>query len=327
MLLVNTKGTIEEVNHQACLIMGLDHSQIIGQTFSWLYNQIQLKGCNISQIYKEIIETQSHSFMCPLLNKNGEFKYVKLTCHYMVDERFFIQMEDKTETLSLKEQLAQLESLSNLGELAASIAHEIRNPMTSLKGFTQLMRTETNARGNNYLSVIEQEIERIDKILNEFLLLSKPKQFSLESTNLNSLVAEVVEFMEPQALLVGVSLVAEYKSVNDAIYTDSVIIKQLLINSIKNAIEAMEDGGQIHITASIKDSEAEISIHDQGTGIDLENLQQYFHPFYTTKKSGTGLGLAHAARVMEEMKGRIEVANNLAGGASFYFYFPSVVKN
>lgn len=239
----------------------------------------------------------------------------------ITDQMYFILIEDLTEQLSLKERLAQSESLNNLGQLAASIAHEIRNPMTSLKGFAQLMETETSDRGTRYIRIIEQELDRIDKILNEFLTLSKPKQLNIEVIEANELIQCIIDFMSPQALLTGVIIDFDYK---EPIYfeADLLLTKQLLINSIKNALEAMHDGGTICVSLSKRDNEVLISVQDQGTGIDLENLPMYFEAFYTTKENGTGLGLAHAAQVMKDLNGRIEIDNNLSGGASFYYYFP-----
>lgn len=328
IIIINEFRRIEELNQQAAIQLGLSQNQLINQSFTELINILTITPADIFSIKKGLTEKGYHELDTSLSSGGGLCKYLTVHIHKITEEnKYFIQLADCTEKLSLQQKLAQAESLTNLGELAASIAHEIRNPMTSLKGFTQLMLSETNDRGTKYLQVIQQEIDRIDKILNEFLMLSKPKQYTLETINLQQLVMDVVDFMSPQALLYGVELKRIHRTSVEKIYADPITMKQLLINSIKNAIEAMQDGGTITVVVDSRDNEIEISIHDEGTGVDLTNLEQYFQVFYTTKESGTGLGLAHAARVMEDMKGRVEVSNNLAGGASFYFYFPILLAN
>lgn len=275
-----------------------------------------------TQLTKILKSEQSATEIFPIMNGRGLFKSLKLTLHWMAaDKMYFVLLEDYTEQLSLKERLAQSESLNNLGQLAASIAHEIRNPMTSLKGFAQLMEKETSDRGSRYIRIIEQELDRIDKILNEFLTLSKPKQLDIETIEANKIIQDILDFMSPQALLTSIKIVFE-KQAPLYFEADRLLTKQLLIDSIKNAIEAMQDGGTIHVALVKKEDEVIISVQDEGEGMDLEKLPMYFEAFYTTKENGTGLGLAHAAQVMKDLNGRIEIDNNLSGGASFYYYFP-----
>lgn len=326
ILVINRLGMIEEINLYACNQFGMDREQLINQPISLIYKHMQLSKEELFSIKLQLFNLERYQSTLALITSQEENVYLHVTVDYMQDEeKFFVQLGDCTETVFMQKQLAQAESLTNLGELAASIAHEIRNPMTCLKGFTQLMQVEVSERGTKYLQVIEQEIDRIDKILNEFLELSKPKTRVREERNVQEIVDDVLNFMAPQALLYGVHLQLVYRSRVHFLYVDSIVIKQLLINSIKNAIEAMQDGGTIRIVVDSHDGEVEISIHDEGTGLDLDHLNRYFEAFYTTKETGTGLGLAHASRVMEDLRGRIEVENNLAGGASFYYFFPTAV--
>ena len=326
ILVINRLGMIEEIKLYACNQFGLKREQLINQPISMVYEYVELSKEELFSIKLQQFNLERYQTTLALVTRREENVYLHMTIDYMQDEeKFFVQLGDCTETVYMQKQLAQAESLTNLGELAASIAHEIRNPMTSLKGFTQLMQTEASERRGKYLQVIEQEIDRIDKILNEFLELSKPKTRAREERNVQEIVDDVLNFMAPQALLYGVQLELVYRSKVHFLYVDSIVIKQILINSIKNAIEAMQDGGTNRIVVDSHDGEIEISIHDEGTGLDLNHLNRYFEAFYTTKESGTGLGLAHASRVMEDLRGRIEVANNLAGGARFYYFFPTAI--
>ena len=326
ILVVNQLGIIEEINLYACNQFGFERDQLVNQPISTIYKYLHLSKEELFSMKLQLFNLERYQSTIALVNVRQEKVYLHATIDFMNEEqKFFVQLGDCTETVFMQKQLAQAEALTNLGELAASIAHEIRNPMTSLKGFTQLMQTEASERSTKYLQVIEQEIDRIDKILNEFLELSKPKTRVREECNVQEIVDDILNFMAPQALLYGVQLQLVYRSKIHFLYMDSIIMKQILINTIKNAIEAMQDGGTIRIVVDSHDGEIEISIHDEGTGLDLEHLNRYFEAFYTTKETGTGLGLAHASRVMEDLRGRIEVANNLAGGASFYYFFPTTV--
>lgn len=322
ILVIDATGCIREINQNALELFGVERAVIENQSIRSVQSQFKIASDIVKQIETPLKNDQHASGVFPLMNGKGIFKCLKLTIHWMTpDQMYFALVEDLTEQLSLKERLAQSESLNNLGQLAASIAHEIRNPMTSLKGFAQLMETETSDRGCRYIRIIEQELDRIDQILNEFLTLSKPKQLNIETIEANELIQCIVDFMSPQALLTGI--VIEFESQLPFYFeADHLLTKQLLINSIKNAIEAMQDGGTIYVSVMKREDEVVISVQDEGTGIDLENLPMYFEAFYTTKENGTGLGLAHAAQVMRDLNGRIEIDNNLSGGASFYYYFP-----
>lgn len=322
IMVIDESGCICEVNQNALDLLGVERQDIEQQPVRYLQTKFKIASAVVNQLSIHLKNEQSASEIFPIMNGSGLFKSFKLTIHWMAaDQMYFVLLEDFTEHLSLKERLAQSESLNNLGQLAASIAHEIRNPMTSLKGFAQLMERETSDRGCRYIRIIEQELDRIDKILNEFLTLSKPKQLDIEMIEGNELIQCILDFMSPQALLTGIRIDFD-KQAPLYFEADRLLTKQLLINSIKNAIEAMQDGGTIHVALVKKEDEVIISVQDEGEGIDLEKLPMYFEAFYTTKEKGTGLGLAHAAQVMKDLNGRIEIDNNLSGGASFYYYFP-----
>lgn len=328
IIVVDPAGIVQEINLCACDLFEINREELIGKQYYHLLSHIQIDADLLNGLRNQLSTGKYAQIPCPITTASKVVKFFNVSIYIMEEqEGYFIRVEDKTEQLSLRERLAQSESLNNLGQLAASIAHEIRNPMTSLKGFTQLMSLEASERGLKYIGIIEQEIERIDKILNEFLDLSKPKKLEIKKYDAFKLVSEVIDFMQPQALLAGINIHTFYKTPITHFETDCILTKQLLINSIKNAIEAMEDGGTICVQVEQKDNEVIISIHDEGPGLDLDEIQKYFQAFYTTKKCGTGLGLAHASQVMKDMNGRIEVANNLSGGASFYYYFPLIHRN
>ncbi|MFK4998504.1 ATP-binding protein [Bacillus sp. N9] len=235
--------------------------------------------------------------------------------------------KDITELKEKTNQIKQLDKLGAVGQLAAGIAHEIRNPLTSVKGFVQLLSEETNSK---YSQIITSEIERIEFIMNEFLVLAKPQQeMRLKSEKINNIVKDVISFMNPEALLHNVEIVKEF---NEAppVFCESKQIKQVIINMIKNAIEAMPIGGTIHIkTATLPNGYAAIEIIDEGIGIAKERLKRLREPFYSNKEKGTGLGVMICYKIIEDHGGTIQFTSKEGLGTKVQIFLPpaTVPKN
>ncbi|WP_412176979.1 ATP-binding protein [Lysinibacillus macroides] len=212
--------------------------------------------------------------------------------------------------------------------MAASIAHEIRNPLTSLKGFTELLKLNADDESRMYLSVIDSELQRMEQILSELLVLSKPTTMKMELLELDQLVKQVIEFMLPDALMKDIAI--QYISPSQQIYIggNENRLKQVFVNLIKNAMESMHSGGTITIEMLTNDCAiAELLIKDEGAGMDSTTLKNLFQPFYTTKTKGTGLGLAFVKKVIEEHDGAIGVNSELQKGTSFHLQFPIYTFN
>ncbi|WP_264987393.1 sensor histidine kinase [Lysinibacillus piscis] len=208
-----------------------------------------------------------------------------------------------------------------------SIAHEIRNPITSLKGFTELLKLNADNESLMYLSVIDTELQRMDQILSELLVLSKPANMKVELVELDYLMKQVIEFMLPDAIMKNIMI--QY-SATSPIYIggNSGRLKQVFINLIKNAMESMHTGGTITVELKKIDcSMVTVVIKDEGMGMDSQTLQNLFQPFYTTKSTGTGLGLAFVKKVIEDHEGFISVDSELQKGTAFQLYFPSCTFN
>ncbi|WP_053104093.1 ATP-binding protein [Bacillus sp. FJAT-27231] len=213
------------------------------------------------------------------------------------------------------------DKLGMIGQLAAGIAHEIRNPLTAVKGFVQLLGKETNSQ---YNEIIVSELERIEFIMNEFLFLAKPQQdMKLETRNMNKLIKEVVNFMKPEALLNDVTIHVRCDSSLPLVCCEPQQIKQVMINLIKNAVEAMPSGGNILIqTAAKSRGYASIEVCDEGIGIPEDKLQKLFEPFYTSKETGTGLGLMVSKKIIEDHKGSLTFSSEVGKGTAALILLP-----
>ncbi|HDR7793247.1 TPA: two-component sensor histidine kinase [Bacillus luti] len=218
----------------------------------------------------------------------------------------------------------ETESLAVIGTMSTTIAHEIRNPLTALKGFTQ-MQKEKNPVDTMSYDIMLQEIERINGFVSELMLLGKPKPANYEWCNIQDILLYVVQLMESYA--------AQYR-VKFHLYVDGDLpvitgndkqLKQVLLNVIKNGIESMPEGGDIHIRLYKKtEGYVCISVEDQGFGIENEKLEKIGKAFYTTKENGTGLGLMITYKIIKEHQGSIAIQSSIGIGTKVEISLPTV---
>ena len=233
---------------------------------------------------------------------------------------------DVTHRIQMEEQLKKSDTLNIVGELAAGIAHEIRNPLTSLKGFIQLLKGDINGY-DTYFNIIMSELERIESIVHEFLVLAKPQAINYKYFNVIKIMQETIDLLSPQALMDNVELRTYFKEREMNTYCEPNHIKQVFINIVKNAIEATVENSTsekiIHISIhQTEDHWIKVVIQDSGKGISKEKLKRLGEPFYTTKEKGTGLGLMISYKIIKEHGGKIEVASQMNKGTTFSIYLP-----
>ncbi|PLR95897.1 PAS domain S-box protein [Bacillus sp. T33-2] len=228
-----------------------------------------------------------------------------------------IMIRDITEHKKTEEQLEVAEKLSVMGQMAAGIAHEIRNPLTAIKGFTQLQKEAED----KYAEIILEELSRIESFVSDLLVLAKPQDFHLTHTNLTSLIKETVTFVSPQAIMHDVVIDYEHQ---DPIYIDcdQDKIKQVLLNIIQNSIEAMEKGGIINVVLLEENRCAVIKVIDQGIGIPADRIKKLGEPFYSTKEKGTGLGLMISQKIIKNHSGTIEFSSRVNEGTTVTITLP-----
>jgi signal transduction histidine kinase len=231
-------------------------------------------------------------------------------------------IRDISERKKNEELLINSEKLYVAGQLAAGIAHEIRNPLTSLKGFLQLI---ASGRGNkdNFYDIMKSELVRIESIVSELLMLSKPQIYELAFKDTRQMMTDTVNLLETQAILHNV--IIEFQAGSKPLWVMGVEnqLKQVFINVLKNAIEAMPDGGVVTISMSHdEDGAVNIRIQDQGSGISKEQLSKIGQPFYTTKDKGTGLGLMVTYKIVDNHQGQITAESELGIGTTFIIRLP-----
>ncbi|BCB06014.1 hypothetical protein KH172YL63_41470 [Bacillus sp. KH172YL63] len=219
-----------------------------------------------------------------------------------------------------EDMLLRKEKLSVVGELAAGIAHEIRNPLTSIKGFIQLLE-ENEHVSDHYLTVMSSEMDRINQIVGELLILSKPQMREYQPFDMSEVLRYVIKVMGHEALLKGITLNVHLPSSPMYVVGDKNQCIQVFINILKNAIEAMEEG-DIDVDWVIRKNSLTISVQDEGTGIPPERLKKLGEPFFTLKEKGMGLGLTISQKIIEDHKGSLSIESEENKGTCVEITFP-----
>lgn len=261
-----------------------------------------------------------------LVRLDGEILHTEVTIipfEYMGNAAVHIVVRDITEIKKTKEYISQSEKLSMVGELAAGIAHEIRNPLTSLRGFTQLLDSNDN-NNDPYIPIMLGEIDRINTIVSELLLLSKPNEGEFQEVEITNLLHNIVILMNAQANLQNTEIKFHHLFDQKDIIINGLEnkLKQVFINLIKNAMEAMEVGGEITINMSIEGEWLSLHFSDQGCGIPKESLEKIGQPFFTTKEKGTGLGLMVCKSIIDSHHGRMAIQSEVGIGTTITLTFP-----
>ncbi|UCD54127.1 MAG: hypothetical protein JSU76_00025 [Dehalococcoidia bacterium] len=227
-----------------------------------------------------------------------------------------------------EEQLIQAEKLTSLGQMAASIAHEINNPLAGVLVYTKLLSKKLTddifkkEESLDYLSKMETEIGRCSRIIRNLLDFARQTEPMLRLVDINQVIEQVLSMVGHQAQLQNVEVVKEFSPSLPKIMADFDQLQQVFTNLTLNAIQAMPDGGRLTIRSSEVDSEVRVDVQDTGYGISKENMRKLFTPFFTTKEKGkgVGLGLAVAHGIIERHKGRIKVQSEAGKGTTFSVY-------
>lgn len=304
-------------------------------------DQISSELLHLQDLFNLMTPTSSFSFEEYILKAlTQESSTVKMSYTYKGVERcqevmlkldcktqmFILRIVDLTEQERLFEQLAHSDQLCTTGEIAASIAHEVRNPMTTLQGFLQLLEHEVTGNAQMYVNVIQDEVKRMNEILNEMLALSKPVVDEITIFSLSVLIEDVLILLRPKALMDQIHLVNEFNATGSLlIKANPNRIKQVFINLLKNAMEAMSANDTLSVLISEGDQHnVDILISDTGTGMDKELLDTIFLPFITNKPGGTGLGLPFVKKTVQEHGGSISVTSEVGKGTVFHLSFPQI---
>jgi len=237
-------------------------------------------------------------------------------------------MEDIFERTKLQQELQRAEKMNAIGQLAASVAHEIRNPMTVVKGFLQIfLSKDMSEEDHMYLKLMIEELNRAETIINDYLSLAKPDVGKLEIIDGSEMTEQVMDLMSSYAMMSkNISLHTEIRD-QVKIRGNKSELKQVLINILKNGIEAMGDGGKLSMTLGKQGDFGVFIIKDTGIGMTAEELSRLGTAFYSLKERGTGMGLMVCYQIVERMKGQIKVSSKKGEGTIFEIMVPLLMES
>lgn len=274
---------------------------------------------------KAITSEAGHLLTLRLITQTNEIVWIEQKSTPLLDpNNICIGIEGIVRDISVRktmeQDLSRLDRLNAVGQMAASVAHEIRNPMTTVRGYLQFFANKQEF--SNYKSqfgLLIEELDRTNLIIKEYLSLSQHKIVDLKSCQLNTIIESLYPLVKADANATNKDISLDLNVIR-ALYLDDKEIRQLILNLVRNGLEAMTSGGIITISTYEQDGEVILSIKDQGKGIPLNILDNIGKPFLSTKENGTGLGLAICYRIADRHQARINVTSK-AGGTTFFIHF------
>ncbi|MFJ7679428.1 ATP-binding protein [Peribacillus sp. NPDC097198] len=308
MLMLDLKGTITTVNPRFEAVTGFHNEEVQGDLFV---------DMNFSSEAKELIRSSCEYVVAKQkgIKKGQDIEFVTKNGNSILLSCTFVPMlvgnklagiityaKDVTQIRETERRLRRSEKLSIVGELAASVAHEVRNPLTSLKGFVQLLSSSDHPH-EKYYTIMLSELDRINLIVSELLVLAKPQELTLSENQIVELMGEVRDLLKLEANSSSTQMSIQVKNEIPLILCEANQLKQVFINMLKNAMEASASHIAIEIE-QIKDS-ITIIIKDNGCGIETNRMKHLGEPFYSSKEKGTGLGLTVSCRIIESHQGKV----------------------
>ena len=328
VVITDLSGRVTTCNRAAATILEVDPTALLGQPLGSLprarplvemVNRTITEGVAQPRGNARIRSTSGHTIslgvgISPLRDRTGE----------LIGTIVFFQ--NITEVIALRESLTRSEKLAELGRLSAEVAHEVRNPLNAIRGFGQLIRERTaeDAPFHKYASLIMNEVDRLSQFIGDVLDFARPGTGKHVPVELWGLIEETFGLVRQKIQMAGVHVAMERGSDKAVCQGDPERLKQVCLNIVLNAVDAMEDGGELTVRV-LPDADptfVRIEFQDTGCGIPASRLRHIFTPFYTRKQEGTGLGLSVSNRIVDAHGGRIDVESTVGVGSTFAIRLP-----
>jgi two-component system, NtrC family, sensor kinase len=325
LFVIDTARTLLSFNKSAERITGYSRQEVLGMKCGTLFNHsLCQQACPLLKSDKILTNMETD-----LVTKDGRKLLISISYAslYDMDGKFSGSVQtfrDITEMKKRQDFLRQTEKLAVVGQLASGVAHEINNPIGNILGYAQLLAEESPAKKpKQRIDVIIEQARKCKDIVNGLLDYARSSGSDPSEIDLNQIVQKVITLLEYQSEKKNI-LIKKQMSSLPLIYADGKKIEQVVFNLVLNAIQAIENSGEIHIQTGLDQEEIFLFIADDGSGIQEDIQNRIFDPFFTTKPvgEGTGLGLSICTGIVSELNGRIEVAAKKGRGATFKVYFP-----
>ena len=324
VFMTDLHGTITKVNPQFKAVTGYSPDETLGKNINEII-PAPYKTKAIEDFTGILEDKQPKTCEFDFNHKNGSKLTIQCTALPLIVNGQIAGVigygKDVTKLRQAEERLRRTEKLSVVGELSASVAHEIRNPLTSLKGFVQLMQLE-DEKHQFYYQIMQEELDRINHIVGELLLLAKPQDICFTKADVQKILFNVISLLKTEASMHNVQIEFLLKSDVFMIECEPNQLKQLFINIIKNAIEASKEGGKVTVTLLAEDHQLTILVKDNGCGMSEDRLNRIGEPFYSSKEKGTGLGLTVSFKIVQSHNGSIHFNSEKGKGTEAVIKLP-----
>ena len=330
LLAIDSDGRIASFNETAESILRLSSHDVLWKTPKTVLPQPFLELLDKLKSGRHFIEKEIE---CPL--NNGESVPLEVIATVLKEEKgaflgHVILFRDMSEVKQLKDEIARSERLASIGRLAAGVAHEIRNPLSSIKGFATYFKERYREipEDQKTAEIMIQEVERLNRVIGQLLEFASPMNIEKKPTFLHALVQHSLKMIEADAHRKGIKINTSISPDIKEALIDPDKIKQVFLNLYLNAFEAMENGGTlfVELRKDVRARAVRIIISDTGTGIKDEDLARVFDPYFTTKSSGTGLGLAIVHKIIESHDGEVRVENRRGKGTTVIILLPYSIE-
>lgn len=343
ILFVDLKGTITTYNRAAEAILGIPARQAVFHSF-WTHFPDDVFGFSMHEALDKHVTAANYSasyttpegLHCDLevitafalkgdvvSGPNGKIQSTPYHTQGMI-----VMIRDVTEMRHLQTQAARADRMKILGEMAAQVAHEIRNPLGGIKGFASLLMRDLtdNPPLHQMASYIVEGTDNLNRLVSQVLSFARPVQPHMERTDLVAMAHEVRDHILADASMNAQNIVIDIDACSKKLFLsiDAALFKSALLNLLVNAVQAMPEGGEVLVSIRENPKNVIISISDTGTGISEENMAKLYNPFFTTKQEGNGLGLVEVQKVVQAHGGTIDVSSTLEKGTTFVIKLPKL---
>jgi len=334
VLTLDRDGRILTWNKAAEDVIGIPANQAAGQHFSEIVEMMGVTEADKQRILsaiRKVLETGEKylGYKQEYHPVEGEPLYVNMNIAQLRDNAgetlgLVIIFEDVTKEIQMEAEMRRISELAAIGQLAASVAHELRNPLSSIKGAAQYLRNEyaDHTAVREFLDIIVDEVNVLNKVTTEFLDFARPLKLNLRETDVNDVVFRTVQFMHLDLSRQGIQVVQNLSYDVPRIVADDKQLEQVLRNLILNAVQAMPNGGRLAVSSDLAEEGVKLIVADSGIGIPEEQIDRIFVPFFTTRTKGTGLGLSLVQKIMDNHGGKISVRSVVGQGTTFELYLP-----
>jgi len=326
LIAVDDNQKIVSFNNVAEAVLGISIEKAIQKKAKEILPIELLNQIDNPDIKKGIVEEEID---CLVQDGRSIPLQVSATLLHDEDQTFLghvLLFKDLSEVQALRREIARNQRLASIGRLAAGVAHEIRNPLSSIKGFATYFkeRYRENKDDQQTADIMIQEVERLNRVVGQLLEFARPINISRKPTSIAAIIEDSLRLVEREASIKNIKIETRFSSPVNEIFIDPDRINQVLLNLYLNAIEAMENGGRLSVVLLLDEENKwiKISVKDTGVGIKKEELAHVFDPYFTTKPSGTGLGLAIVHNIIDAHDGKMKVESSPKKGTTVTLFLP-----